>query len=235
MRSLRRMKIVGTRPAKAACALVGAAAICTLAGPGAIRGFGTEAHAQASPAGPGPGNEERISGVGTASSNLLHVPVVQLQIGGASNRPDIPNPVANDPDAAQRGMRYFNQFNCVGCHAPNGAGGMGPSLSDIKFIYGREPENIYLTIVQGRPKGMPSWGGRLPDNVIWDIVAYVRSISQAPSKEWGQTISVQNFQKQQVPTEYLQSATPWKYMTPFTFGQKPFTKPKSGPPPAPQH
>ena len=151
------------------------------------------------------------------------------------DRPDIPNPVANDPDAAQRGMRYFNQFNCVGCHAPNGAGGMGPSLSDIKFIYGREPENIYLTIVQGRPKGMPSWGGRLPDNVIWDIVAYVRSISQAPSKEWGQTISVQNFQKQQVPTEYLQSATPWKYMTPFTFGQKPFTKPKSGPPPAPQH
>lgn len=233
MRSLRRVKIAGTRSLRAA-ALIGLATAFTVVGTAAIHRFGSEAHAQASPAGPGPGNEEGISGVGTASSNLLHVPVGQLQIGGASNRPNIPNPVANDPDAAQRGMRYFNQFNCVGCHAPNGAGGMGPALSNIKFIYGREPENIYLTIVQGRPKGMPSWGGRLPDNVIWDIVAYIRSISQAPSKEWGQTVSVQSFQKQQVPTEYLQSATPWKYMTPFTFGQKPFTKPKSGPPPAPQ-
>ena len=37
-------------------------------------------------------------------------------------RPNIDNPVGGNPEAISRGQNYFNQFNCVGCHAPNGAG-----------------------------------------------------------------------------------------------------------------
>ena len=36
---------------------------------------------------------------------------------------------------------------------------------------------IFDTIVKGRPRGMPTWGGRIPENQIWQIVAYVRSLS----------------------------------------------------------
>jgi cytochrome c oxidase cbb3-type subunit 3 len=114
----------------------------------------------------------------------------------------MPNPVANDPDAANRGMRYFTELNCVGCHAPNGGGGMGPALSDRVFIYGSKPEQIFLSIVQGRPRGMPTWGGRLPDSVVWDLVAYVEQISQAPNSEWGRTISPTMPKIEQVPAEY---------------------------------
>jgi cytochrome c oxidase cbb3-type subunit 3 len=48
---------------------------------------------------------------------------------------------------------------------------------DDKWIYGSEPEHIHATIVQGRPNGMPAFGGKIADAQIWQIVAYVRSMS----------------------------------------------------------
>ena len=74
------------------------------------------------------------------------------------------------------GKRLFAWYNCNGCHA-NGGGGIGPALMDNVWIYGGEPENIYATIVQGRPNGMPSFGGHIPDEQVWQLVAYVRSMS----------------------------------------------------------
>lgn len=152
---------------------------------------------------------------------LLRTPVPNLFPGGIPIRPPIQNPVGNDPAAPERGMRYFNAFNCVGCHAANGGGGMGPSLSDRFFKYGGEPANIYLTIVQGRPLGMPAWGGVLPDSVIWDLVAYVRQISRAPQTEWGQTISLKAMTTEQVPAEFETTSNPWAYTERFSFGQRP--------------
>jgi cytochrome c oxidase cbb3-type subunit 3 len=130
---------------------------------------------------------------GVTAEDLQNVPAVELSIGGVRKVPSIQNPVGDDPEARQRGMEYFIQFNCVGCHMPNGGGGMGPSLSDVKWIYGSEPAQVFLTIAHGRPAGMPSWGGRLPDSVIWDLVAYVRGISKTPAAPWGKTVSVANF------------------------------------------
>jgi cytochrome c oxidase cbb3-type subunit 3 len=74
------------------------------------------------------------------------------------------------------GKRLYQWFNCVGCHA-NGGGDIGPPLMDDKWIYGSEPRNIYQTITEGRPNGMPSFRGKIADAQIWQIVAYVRSMS----------------------------------------------------------
>ncbi len=82
----------------------------------------------------------------------------------------------DNPAAVQTGMRLFAQYNCNGCHS-NGGGGMGPDLMDDEWIYGGRLEQIHQTIVQGRPNGMPSWGGKIPDEQIWQIAAYVRSMS----------------------------------------------------------
>ena len=90
----------------------------------------------------------------SASANpILHVPVSGLHPGNVSFAPRIANPLANDPQAATRGMQDFIQFNCVGCHAPNAGGGMGPALSEGRLIYGSSPANLFLSIYQGRPKG----------------------------------------------------------------------------------
>jgi cytochrome c oxidase cbb3-type subunit 3 len=75
-----------------------------------------------------------------------------------------------------QGKRMFAWFNCTGCHA-NGGGGSGPPLMDDKWIYGGEIENIVATIREGRPNGMPSFRGKIPDDQIWELAAYVRSMS----------------------------------------------------------
>jgi cytochrome c oxidase cbb3-type subunit 3 len=75
-----------------------------------------------------------------------------------------------------QGQQYFRWFNCNGCHA-NGGGGMGPALMDDKWIYGGSIEQIVATIDHGRPNGMPSFHGRIPAQQMWQIAAYVRSLS----------------------------------------------------------
>ncbi|HEY5337724.1 MAG TPA: c-type cytochrome, partial [Rhizomicrobium sp.] len=91
---------------------------------------------------------------------LLRVPVTGIYPGGTPTglNPHMQNPLANDPDAAQRGMKDFDSFNCSGCHMANAGGGMGPALSDDIWIYRDSPANIYLDIVQGRQAGMPAFG-----------------------------------------------------------------------------
>jgi cytochrome c oxidase cbb3-type subunit 3 len=154
-------------------------------------------------------------------NELLRVPVSGLVPGAIAVRPDVKIPEGGAA-AAQRGMKAFNAFNCVGCHMGNGGGGMGPALSQRAFTYGSEPANIYLTIVQGRPNGMPAWGSVLPNEIVWDLVAYVRSISNAPeSKEWGTTVSPTSPSIEQVPAEFQSTATPWDNVQKVSHGQKP--------------
>jgi cytochrome c oxidase cbb3-type subunit 3 len=83
-----------------------------------------------------------------------------------------------------QGKRLFHWYNCAGCHS-NGGGGMGPALMDEKWLYGHEPDVIYATIMEGRPNGMPSFRGRIPDDQAWQLVAYVRSMGGLAPREVG--------------------------------------------------
>lgn len=87
-------------------------------------------------------------------------------------------PYYDNADAVTAGKRLFGQYNCSGCHS-NGGGGMGPSLMDNEWIYGDRLEQIHQTLVEGRPNGMPSWGNKIPDEQLWQLAAYVRSMSLA--------------------------------------------------------
>src|SRR4051812_44716332 len=77
--------------------------------------------------------------------------------------------------AISQGKRLYSWFNCVGCHA-HGGGAIGPALMDAQWIYGSHPQAVFDSIVQGRPNGMPSFGGKIPDQQVWQLVAYVRSL-----------------------------------------------------------
>jgi cytochrome c oxidase cbb3-type subunit 3 len=79
------------------------------------------------------------------------------------------------------GKRLFAWFNCNGCHG-EGGGGSGPPLMDDRWIYGGSIENIVKTIREGRPNGMPSFRGKIPDQQIWELAAYVRSMSGQASQ-----------------------------------------------------
>lgn len=111
-----------------------------------------------------------------AAEKIGAVSLTDLHPAGASQ----PRPMRFDYDvnayAISQGQNLYTSFNCVGCHA-HGGGGMGPALMDNKWIYGSDPRQIFSTIVEGRPNGMPSFRGKIPDYQVWQLVAYVRSLS----------------------------------------------------------
>jgi cytochrome c oxidase cbb3-type subunit 3 len=109
-----------------------------------------------------------------AASNEIQM--TSLQAGTPSPKPDMPFPQDRQAYDLSQGKRLYTWYNCNGCHA-QGGGDSGPPLMDDRWIYGSRPENIFATIVEGRPNGMPSFRGRIPDLQVWQIVAYVRSMS----------------------------------------------------------
>lgn len=86
------------------------------------------------------------------------------------------SPFQNNAYGTAEGKRLFALYNCSGCHS-HGGGGMGPALMDDKWIYGSRPANIFESIVEGRPNGMPSFRNKIPDAQVWQLVAYVQSMS----------------------------------------------------------
>jgi cytochrome c oxidase cbb3-type subunit 3 len=106
-------------------------------------------------------------------------PVEQSQTqlyAGAPLPPDpTESPYHGNAFGISEGKRLFSAYNCVGCHA-HGGGGIGPPLMDDQWIYGYYPANIYATIVEGRPNGMPSFRGKMPDHQVWQLVAYIESM-----------------------------------------------------------
>jgi len=139
----------------------------------------------------------------TEQRNLEPVPAMRALFTGARENPIVPGgpiPQTVIPSPAEgkaydiaEGKRLFHWYNCDGCHA-NGGGGMGPPLMSGNLTYGSEPDNIFDTITKGRPHGMPSWGGRIPAYQIWQLVAYVRSMSgnEPPTATPGRSNQMEN-------------------------------------------
>jgi cytochrome c oxidase cbb3-type subunit III len=134
--------------------------------------------------------ERRFSEPAPASSVSSAISLSELQAGGSS--PLLPSAIGRPYEynafAMSEGKRLFDWFNCSGCHA-HGGGAIGPPLMDDQWIYGSEPENIFATIIQGRPNGMPAFRGRIPDQQVWQLVAYVRSMSGQVPKDAAPTRS----------------------------------------------
>ena len=70
-------------------------------------------------------------------------------------------------------------MKCAGCHGYDAKGGMGPDRTDTEWRYGGTPIDIYTSISEGRPQGMPAWGNTLPPNTIWLLVSYIQSLGGA--------------------------------------------------------
>lgn len=85
------------------------------------------------------------------------------------------NPYSGDPVALETGYQLFRRYNCSGCHGDHGGGGMGPSLRDLDWIYGNADAEIFDSIAEGRAHGMPSWGVKIPEEQIWQLVTYIKT------------------------------------------------------------
>jgi cytochrome c oxidase cbb3-type subunit 3 len=90
---------------------------------------------------------------------------------------NMPNPVGdNDTVAITAGRRLFIWYNCYGCHGGHAGGGIGPSLRNNSWKFGGTDADIFNSISEGRGSGMPAWGLKIPNDQIWELVAYIQSL-----------------------------------------------------------
>ncbi|HEX4783566.1 MAG TPA: c-type cytochrome [Candidatus Sulfotelmatobacter sp.] len=130
------------------------------------------------------GGCQEYSAPAAPESSPAPVPTAVGPIPGAgSNVKFRSNPFANDPVALQEGRKLFNWYNCSGCHGGHAGGGMGPSLRDQVWLFGERDDQIFDSIAAGRGHGMPSWGSKIPEDQIWKLVTYIKSMRTAQEPE----------------------------------------------------
>ncbi len=111
-----------------------------------------------------------VTGAPPSPTNVGPVP------GGQPTEIGRVDPYIGNPVALQEGRKLFDWYNCSGCHGGHAGGGMGPSLRDTDWLYGSRDDQIFDSIAEGRSQGMPAWGSKIPEDQIWKLVAYIKSM-----------------------------------------------------------
>ncbi len=90
-----------------------------------------------------------------------------------------------DPQALDEGKAMFRGL-CSGCHGGAGRGGKGPNLTDDRWLHGNTDADITRVIENGVPgTTMKKLGESLKEEQIAQIIAYIRSLAQAPGEsDW---------------------------------------------------
>ena len=68
--------------------------------------------------------------------------------------------LATEAGVVAEGEKIFRTtapLSCAFCHKPDGSGQSGPNLTDGSWLYGGRAMDVYTTIMEGRPNGMPAW------------------------------------------------------------------------------
>ncbi len=90
--------------------------------------------------------------------------------------------VLTDESALAAGKEIF-EGTCAACHKVDGSGLVGPNLTDKYWIYGGKIGNIFTSISEGRPNGMPAHKSQFNELKIQQIGSYVLSLPFAEGKE----------------------------------------------------
>jgi cytochrome c oxidase cbb3-type subunit 3 len=72
--------------------------------------------------------------------------------------------------------------NCVTCHNPDGEGNVGPNLTDKNWIYGYDIKEVFKTVKNGTPKGMPDHKSKMNPVQIQQVSSYVLSLPEKKGK-----------------------------------------------------
>lgn len=87
------------------------------------------------------------------------------------------NPFEGKADAIKEGRDIFEK-NCAVCHGKDAKGGIGPDLLKKDLKFGRSDSDLYFSIANGRPGGMPDWEKALGKDRIWYVVSFLRTIEE---------------------------------------------------------
>jgi mono/diheme cytochrome c family protein len=99
------------------------------------------------------------------------------------------NPFANAPDSILHGEQVF-ALHCVPCHGEKGKGdgiaraSLEPRPANLSTVHLEEQTDgaLFWKISTGHAP-MPSFKSSLSDDQIWQVILYVRKLSQTHEKE----------------------------------------------------
>jgi cytochrome c oxidase cbb3-type subunit 3 len=106
--------------------------------------------------------------------------VAAAEAAAAATRASQPtsNPYRGDAAAIAEGQQVFLQI-CAACHKPDGSGLVGPSLVDPYWKYGHGDSELFQSVMEGRPAGMPAWGAQLGSEKVWRALAYLETLPRS--------------------------------------------------------
>ena len=138
-----------------------------------------------------------IAGLVPGDGTKVDAAMAQIAAAKMASSIDVSNDdlfweMSRNPVFVDAGRQTFNSL-CVACHLPSmrgkgeNPGAVGPDLTDMAWLHGGTPKEIYITVSKGvLAKGMPSWEPVLGQKKTAEAVAYVLSRHQK-----GETITVQ--------------------------------------------
>jgi putative heme-binding domain-containing protein len=100
--------------------------------------------------------------------------------GAALGQTPVTNPHASASDRAA-GAAIFRS-HCAPCHGIGGKGGLGPNLTTGAFFHGSSDADLYRNIGNGI-EGTAMPGVFFDGTQVWQIVAFVRTLSQKAAAE----------------------------------------------------
>ncbi|HUQ19486.1 MAG TPA: c-type cytochrome [Gemmatimonadaceae bacterium] len=156
----------------------GLAAAISIIALATINGCGGESDAAQVPAGKKNAPPTSYVDGGDSMRFVNHPENLPVGINGTPKFLSLTNPLEGNASAIEMGSKLYISYNCIDCHGADGSGAMAPGFSDGRWHFGGTPGAIFESIYEGRPDGMPSWGGRIDNNEIWMLAAYVRSLAK---------------------------------------------------------
>lgn len=96
------------------------------------------------------------------------------------------NPVKPTADSQAKAKSLY-QIDCAVCHGDHGNGktdlatSMGLTLddwTDAKTLAGKSDSDLFDVIRKGKDKMPPEVAGRAKDDMVWNLIIYIRSFSK---------------------------------------------------------
>ncbi|HEY5657975.1 MAG TPA: c-type cytochrome [Myxococcota bacterium] len=117
---------------------------------------------------------------GWSAVEQYQVEVAAAEARAESVRASLPqtNPYRGQAAALEEGKQVFMTI-CAACHKPDGSGLVGPSLVDPYWKYGSSDAELFESISEGRPMGMPPWKSQLGSEKIWKVLTYIEALPRS--------------------------------------------------------
>ena len=131
-----------------------------------------------------------ISGFVTAAVLLLGLAAYAQTPGGNAAARAVKNPVASAPASITAGAAAYKKY-CAFCHGVDAKGNgplapkdsNPPNLTDAMWTHGSTDGEIFTVIINGGgpDSKMVGFKGKMPDQDVWHIVNYLRSLGPKPA------------------------------------------------------